>query len=374
MTARHAEIAGAGFGGLVAAIALARRGWTVRVHEIGPELRAFGAGIFLWENGARVLAAIGAWDAIPAGAHEARFYETRHGEKLVASDEFTLAARGSRMFTMTRQHLYAAILAAARAAGVEFRTRSEVVGAAPEGVLITADGARYHADLVIGADGVKSKVRDSLGLLKERSACDDGIIRVLVPRLRAELGPGAWDNVIDFWHFGAPTLRILYTPCNERELYMAMMAPVRDEAAAIPVREDIWSAAFPQLAPVIRRIGSEGRYDAYETSRLTRWSVGRVAVLGDAAHAMVPTLGQGAGTAIMNALALAVSLERASDIEAALARWEAAERPLTEYTQERADFAARERLFAQGRGWIAENLRTARHIPTGTEHLPREFA
>ena len=58
----HAEIAGAGFAGLAAAIALRQRGWTVRVHEKEAALRAFGAGIFVWENGLRVLHAIGAYD------------------------------------------------------------------------------------------------------------------------------------------------------------------------------------------------------------------------------------------------------------------------------------------------------------------------
>src|ERR1035438_9188608 len=64
----HAEIAGAGFAGLTAAIALRRRGWTVRVHEKDAALRAFGAGIFIWENGLRVLQAIGAAEDVVRGA------------------------------------------------------------------------------------------------------------------------------------------------------------------------------------------------------------------------------------------------------------------------------------------------------------------
>ena len=67
----HAEIAGAGFAGLAAAIALRQRGWSVRVHEKEAELRAFGAGIFVWENGLRVLHAIGAYDDVVRGAHQA---------------------------------------------------------------------------------------------------------------------------------------------------------------------------------------------------------------------------------------------------------------------------------------------------------------
>ncbi|MSQ20074.1 MAG: FAD-dependent monooxygenase [Betaproteobacteria bacterium] len=365
MTHRHAEIAGAGFAGLVAAIALADRGWSVRVHEKDAVLRAFGAGIFIWENGLRVLQAIGAYEAVMQAAHEAIIHETRENNRIIARLAFT-PAFGSRMITMTRQHLYDAILGRARQCGVTVVTDSAAIGATEDGTLLTADGRSHRADLVIGADGVKSKVRDALGLLTSRSPCADGIVRVLAPRCKDELGPGTWDHVIDFWRADR-SLRILYCPCNEQELYLAMMAPVSNlEASAIPLRHDVWVAAFPQLEPVIRKIDAGGRYDAYETTNLERWSAGRVAIVGDAAHAMVPTLGQGAGTAMMNALSLAVHLDEAPSIEAALTAWEARERPLTEHTQQRSDFTARQRLMATGEGWTDEALRAARHIPTGT--------
>src|SRR6202035_5305547 len=123
---RHAEIAGAGFAGLTAGVALAQRGWSVRIHEASRELRAFGAGIFIWENGLRVLAALGAYRAVIAGAHEAISYETR-------------------------QHLYAALVRAARREGIDIVVGSEVTGATPAGRLSTADGRQFQADLVIGA-------------------------------------------------------------------------------------------------------------------------------------------------------------------------------------------------------------------------------
>lgn len=365
----HAEIAGAGFAGLVAAIALRQRGWTVRVHEAAGELRAFGAGIFIWENGLRVLKALGAYEEVLNGAHEARVYETRHSNRVIAKHDFN-PEHGTRMLTMTRQHLYAAILAAARRESVEILTDSEVVGAMPEGVLITANGDKFEADLVIGADGVKSRVRDSIGLLKERNAHSDGIIRVLVPRLKEQLGPDKWDHVIDFWNLEHRSLRILYVPCNNDDLYLAMMAPVTDEASSIPVRQDIWIEGFPQLEPVLRQVAMRGRFDAYETSKLIRWSSGRVAVIGDAAHAMTPTLGQGAGTAMMNALSLAVTLNEVPVIEDALQLWEERERPLTEHTQDASAKVAIERAMSRGEAWNQETLRAANHIPTGTEHLP----
>lgn len=367
---RHAEIAGAGFAGLVAGISLRQRGWTVRVHEASRELRAFGAGIFIWENGLRVLQAIGAYDDVINSAHEAGVYETRHSNRIIAEHVFA-PDKGTRMLTMTRQHLYSAILRAARRENVDIVTNSTVIGATPNGVLLTADGGQYQADLVIGADGVKSKVRDSIGLLKERNAYGDGIIRVLVPRMKRELGSGTWDHVIDFWNLEHRSLRILYVPCNEDDLYLAMMAPVADrEASSIPVRQDIWIEGFPQLEPVLRKVTVGGRYDAYETSKLIRWSSGQVAIIGDAAHAMAPTLGQGAGTAMMNALALAVGVTEMPNIQEALQSWEDHERPLTENTQDMSAAVAKERAMSRGEAWNDSTLRAANYIPTGTEHLP----
>src|SRR5262252_9361759 len=101
----HAEIAGAGFAGLAAAIALHRRGWSVRVHEKEPELRAFGAGIFIWENGLRVLHAIGAYEDVVEGAHHPPAYESRRDGIRTALEQ-TNGDNRYRLLTMTRQHLY----------------------------------------------------------------------------------------------------------------------------------------------------------------------------------------------------------------------------------------------------------------------------
>ena len=151
-----------------------------------------------------------------------------------------------------------------------------------------------------------------------------------------------------------------------------MMAPADDpEATASPLRHDGWVPAFPDLEPAIRRASEDGRYDPYETGKLTNWSVGRVAVVGDSAHAMVPSLGQGAGMAMMNALSLAVAVDGAPSIEHALVGWEARERPMTEFTQDCSAEVARARINAGGRMWSENSLRPARTIPTGTEHLPR---
>jgi 2-polyprenyl-6-methoxyphenol hydroxylase-like FAD-dependent oxidoreductase len=102
---------------------------------------------------------------------------------------------------------------------------------------------------------------------------------------------------------------VLYTPCSETQIYVALTMLHSDEVAkAMPLRKDAWKTWFPHLAPLIDRLGDDGRYDRFEYIRLKKWSSGRVAVIGDAAHALPPNIGQGAGCAMMNALALAVFL------------------------------------------------------------------
>src|SRR5262249_12985209 len=129
---------------------------------------------------------------------------------------------------------------------------------------------------------------------------------------------------------------------------------------------------------LIGRLGAAGRYDRFELIKLSRWSAGRVAVIGDAAHALPPNIGQGGGCAMMNALSLAVHLDRHADVGAALAAWEPNERPRTEHTQRVSLLyglpttwppVLRTAAFAlAGRSkWLTrQRTRTANHRPTGT--------
>ena len=113
------------------------------------------------KNGLRVLKALGAYDDVVSGANEAPLYEARLRDNSVLSSEaFGLPGRG-RMLTMTRKHLYDVILRVAHAAGVDIQTSSEASGAEAEGTLVLTGGRRFTADLVVGADGVRSNVRDS---------------------------------------------------------------------------------------------------------------------------------------------------------------------------------------------------------------------
>jgi 2-polyprenyl-6-methoxyphenol hydroxylase-like FAD-dependent oxidoreductase len=367
---RRAEIVGGGFAGLTAACALARRGWRVRLHERADRLRTAGAGINVYENGLRVLEALGACEETIRGGARHLMRETRdEHDRLLSTHPWTV-----RVYGVLRQRMVDALAAAARRAGAEIITGSEGVSASADGELALASGERVRADLVIAADGVNSRIRDCLGLVATRRTLPDGCIRVLIAK--RELSEATDGRTIEYW---SGHRRLLYNPCSDTHLYLALTMPHHDAAArAVPVDQALWCSSFPHLASLIERIGDIARYDRFEYIRLKRWSAGKVAILGDAAHAIPPNIGQGAGCAMMNALALSVYLERERDIARALQTWEAAERPLTNHTQRISLLFGmpafwppklREMFyFLAGRSrWLtAQRTRTARHVPTGT--------
>jgi 2-polyprenyl-6-methoxyphenol hydroxylase-like FAD-dependent oxidoreductase len=254
-------------------------------------------------------------------------------------------------------------------------TNSPAIGATPDGELILADGTTRKADLVVAADGSNSRIRDSLALLTKRKYLVDGCTRLLLEKTATECAAGD-GRTIEYW---SGTRRILYTPCSETDIYIALTMLDADEAAkTVPVRKDVWKRWFPSLEALIDRIGTQGRYDRFELIKLKRWSAGRVAVIGDAAHALPPNIGQGGGCAMMNALSLAVFLERETDIFKALEIWERNERPITDHTQRISYLlglpttwppalrAAALGLAGRSKWLTAQRTRTALHRPTGT--------
>jgi len=370
---RTAEIAGAGLAGLTAAAALCQRGWRVRVHERTAEMRIVGSGLSIFENALRVMRALGAERDAVHGAREGVERETRDAQGRTTSR----ARYATRMFEITRQQVIAALADCARRSGAEIVTGSAVTGATPDGRLQLEDGRSFAADLVIGADGVHSRVRDSLGFRTRRRWLADGAIRIVIPRTEEEARSADGRMNIEYW---AGTRRILVAACSRTELYVALTALESDTAAkAIPIDKALWKRSFPCLSGLIDRLDGEARWDRFEVIHLDRWSQEKVAILGDAAHAMAPNLGQGGACAMMNALGLAVALDEERDVARALKLWERRERPLTDHTQRLSTFYSALTTWPDGLrdlvfgtvsriGWLRRQyLRTALHVPTGTE-------
>ena len=228
-----------------------------------------------------------------------------------------------------------------------------------------ADGSRLEGDLVIGTDGAGSAVRNSLSdLTQERKKYSDGVCRVLIPRPEEFRGQ-RWNRVLDYWTLEPDAMRVLYHPMGPDMLYIAFMAETKNERASrIPVDVEAWSDRFPHLIPIIELAGKAegGRHDNYQTNRVTPWSTGRAVLVGDAAHAMCPALGQGAGVGMVNAVDLAHALDQYDTIAEALAVWEGRERQMTDDVQSRSAYMAETRNMAKGNNWTPRLLETANFV------------
>ena len=376
MKTRRAEVAGAGLAGLTVAAVLAQRGWKVRVHERAPELREIGAGIYLFENALRVLEEIGAYGDVAARAERILDGDLRdHADRLVIRrNERRQVA--SRLLVAVRGDLHAALARAATRAGAEIVTESQVLAATPDGRLEFKDGLGEPADLVVGADGVRSRVRDSLALATSITDLQDGCGRHLIARTRDD----PMQRTIEVWNGGR---RLGIAPAAPEWVYVFLCCPSSDVGGRRqqPFDAGEWIRTHPAYTSQLGRIPRhpEGRWLTFHDVRCRSWSDGRVALVGDAAHAMSPNLGQGACTAMSNALALGQAVSVHADVPAALRAWEASERPLTDRTQRysylygrigtrwpRALLDVRSRLIPV----IARNGRFRRAMSQASEHFP----
>ena len=375
-----AIIAGGGLGGMATAAALGMHGWDVTVYERQNELRAAGSGIYVWENGLRVLEAIGAYDvAVEGGFHGTHFEQRDNRGEIIESAPIPV---DKRLITVKRSQLLAALAEAAARHGVKVVTSAEAIGATPRGELIFPGGEKVRADLAIGVDGIWSRVRQSLGLETLHEQTLEGALRTMIPARPGDIPVADKGKYIENWN---GERRLLITPVNDGETYLALTCPEADTAArATKVDKALWSESFPAWRHLIERIGNEVSWGVYSVTKASAWSAGHAAILGDAAHAQPPNLGQGGGMAMQNGLALAVALSGltdARDVPAALEAWERRERPLVEHCQRWSCLygevaflpdAVRTRTVraAMSDPWVsAQVFRAANHIPTGTEHL-----
>ena len=378
--ARHVEIIGAGLSGLAAAVRFAQLGWRVTLHERSADLRMFGAGIWLWESGLRTLQVLGAYDRAVHRARTIREWRVADGRGRV------LATRrmrdGDGMLLPPRADLYQALIDRAVALKVEIKTSSMVSHVSPEGRLAMEDGSERSADLVLVANGAHSGLREQL---LGTAWIDYGIeagIRMMIDGRPED----SRDVITEYWN---GPYRLLFNPCTDGQTYIFLSAPVSDERAkTLPVDRALWKDQFPGASGIVDRFEEASRWDRLVNVRCRRWSHGKVAIIGDAAHAMPPNLGQAANTAFINVMALAQIVDRAGDVPRALLDWEEQQRPITNHVQWwsylygfvvgkwpkslmplRSDIV---RMIA-ATDWFDEGLnRGARHVPAGFETMLAE--
>jgi len=323
------EIAGGGIAGLTTGLAFARKGWRVRVHEQDSELRILGAGIYIWENGLRVLDALGVLapvisGVIPASRHE----KHNHDGTVFARSRLT---PDFRLYVPLRESLLTALYDALLAAGGEVAFDSRAVGADPCGRLHFADGSVVAADLVVGADGINSPIRDGLDLLRWRRAVGQFGYRAMIRREAEDLSSEIGCTHCESWN---GSRRLLYAPCTPDYAYVQLTSVDGDAAGnAVPIARAFWREQFPRLGWIIDRLPDQGRGDWFELVRLKDWSTGRVALVGDAASGQPPFLGQGGGCAMMSGFSLAEAIDREGEVSAGIDTWKRSERRVIEWVQ-----------------------------------------
>ncbi|MCF4167363.1 FAD-dependent monooxygenase [Zavarzinia compransoris] len=324
MKTQTVEIAGAGLTGLMAAARMAQLGWKVTLHERSPDLRMFGAGIWMWENGLKSLQVVGAYDdAVRRAKHIKEWRCVDQDERVLMSRTFN---DRDKLLLPPRADLYQALIDRVVELGVEIKTSSVVTGVDPSGTLTLETGEVRRADLILAADGAWSRLREQLNCSRFADFGVESGIRMMIDRK-----DGDPDDVItENWH---GPYRLLFNPCVDNENYIFLAAPVEEMTSDKKVDRELWARMFPHCRDYVERFAEAGRWDRIIAVVCRRWSSGKVAIVGDAAHAMPPNLGQAANTAFVNVLALATEVTGTDDIPAALDRWETRQRALTDHVQ-----------------------------------------
>jgi FAD-dependent urate hydroxylase len=339
-------IVGGGIGGLTAAVALRAAGWEVVVCERATDLREVAAGISLWPNAVRLLRRLGVGEAVEAAGCVATGSRTRtwYGAPLGPCTVDELAGRFGAPLVVLHQAFLRGILCSALDGHV-LRLGAECVAVEPaaHGAAVhLADGGVEPGSVVVGADGLDSTIRESVGGHEPPRYSGYVSMRGVVPLsldLAGRLLTGeSWGRGC---LFGVATLggNQAYWWASWRE----PEAPDRgreDDKRALLVRFGAWHDPIPEL---IDGSLTEAivRTPLYERPPAGRWVDGAVVLVGDAAHPMLPGLGQGACQAIEDAAALAGALAAAPDVGAALSEYERRRRPRAELVARQARRMAR---------------------------------
>jgi salicylate hydroxylase len=360
-------IIGGGIGGLTAANALSRKGIEVAVYEAAAELKEIGAGVALHPNAMRVLRAIGVEDAVRAVAGQSQWQYSRAwtGRVISKSHQSRQAASlGIAGATVHRADMLDALAQALPAGMVRLGKRCTGVRAGGDGIPAAAfaDGTEAEADVIIGADGIHSAVRTALFGPDAPRFTGKICYRSVIPAEKVagkpfDTGFGQWlgphGTIVVYPMRGTELINVV---CHyDDDGYRHESWVTECDGAEVLDRYSGWN-------PALLRLFAAGdtwyKWALYDRDPIPAWTRGRVTLLGDAAHPMLPYLGQGACQALEDGAVLAMALAaEGSDPARGLARYEATRRPR----------ASRVVLTARERG-------LSNHLPSRWAALRRDVA
>ncbi|MGE5791802.1 MAG: FAD-dependent monooxygenase [Bacteroidota bacterium] len=334
-------VAGAGIGGLTAALALLKRGFDVDVYEQARELKEIGAGLQLSANGNRVLYALGVGDelkrlACEATGKEVRLWNTGQTWKLFDLGAVSVARYGFPYFTVYRPDLLEMLAQAVRRAKPDaIHLGARCTGCVQDGgrVILRFEGGEAAGDALVGADGVHSRVRQAL--FGADAPEFTGIVawRGTIPMSRL---PGHMRRLVGTNWIG-PGAHVVHYPVHGGEYMNFVGAVERNDW-----RVESWTAQgttaecandfrgwHEDVHRMIDNIATPFKWALMGRPPMTRWTVGRATLLGDACHPTLPMLAQGAVMAIEDGFILARALAAYADVETALTRYQSARQDRT---------------------------------------------